>query len=74
MRTGHLKGRGEIVFGRGFRVSVGSGARRLRHCAGAGWVAIEGVCACIGTLGGIRCVRGVQENKDGNENFMGGGW
>ena len=74
MRSWHLKGRGGMVFGRGFRVSVGIGARRLRHCASAGWVSVEGVCASIGPLGGIRFVRGVQENKDGYENFMGGGW
>ena len=43
-------------------------------CASAGWVSVEGVCACIGPFGGIRCVRGVQENEDGDENCMGGGW
>ena len=66
-----------MVFGRGFRVSVGIGARRLRHCASAGWVSVEGVCACIGPFrvwGNQMCVRGVQENEDGDENCMGGGW
>ena len=47
-----------MVFGRGFRVSVGIGARRLRHCASAGWVSVEGVCASIGPLGGIRLCGG----------------
>ena len=31
------------------------------------------MCASIGPLGGIRCVRGVQENKNGYEDLMGGG-
>ena len=62
--SGHLKGRGGMSFGRGFWVGVGSEARRLGHCAGAGWVAVSGMCARIGPFGGIRCVRGVQENKN----------
>ena len=29
------------------------------HCASEGWIAISGMCASIGSLRGIRCVRGV---------------
>ena len=52
---------------------VGSEARVLGHCASAGWVPVSGMCASIGPFGGIRCVRGVQENKDGHADLMGGG-